>query len=259
MKNQQFKKADYIFVLSRYMMAILLSVIFTSELAAQSGKLTLSQKADSALVKAINIYDREIGRNSFLYTGRVYNDKYGNIKEHQYFAEDYWEQSEIVYDGHYFDSVYLMYDVYNDLLLLEHFNSKGMLSPITLHNPKISSFVIQGFSFVMLEKDTISGKPKGFYNELFQGDRISFYALRRKEITKSNEINSVQEEFIEKDKFYFLLDEVFYPIRKKGNILKVLADKKKEIKSFMRNNLLYYRQNPERVLVEVAQFYESLL
>lgn len=258
MKNQRLKYADYSLVLLRCMIAILLSAIFTSELAAQSGTLSRSQMADSALVKAINIYDREIGRNSFLYTGRVYNDKYGSIQGHQYFAEDYWEQCEIVYDGHYFDSVYLMYDIYNDLLLLEHFNSKGMLSPITLHNPKISSFLIQGFSFVMLEKDTISGKPKGFYNELFQGDRIALYALRKKEITKSNDINSVQEVFIEKDKFYFQLDDVFYSIRKKRSILKILADKKKEIKGFMRSNLLYFRQEPERVLVKVAQFYESL-
>jgi hypothetical protein len=258
MKNQKLKNADCSIMLLKYMMTISLSAIFTSELAAQSGTLARSQKADSALVEAINIYDREIGRNSFLYTGRVYNDKYGSIQGHQFFAEDYWEQCEIVYDGHYFDSVYLMYDIYNDLLLLEHFNSKGMLSPITLHNPKISSFVIQGYSFVMLEKDSISGKRKGFYNELFQGNRIALYALRRKEITKSNEINSVQEVFVEKDKFYLQLDEVFYPIRRKRNVLKVLDDKKKEIKSFMRNNLLYFRKNPERVLVEVAQFYESL-
>lgn len=252
------KKADYSFILLRYLMVIFLSAIFTSELAAQSGTLSRSQKADSALVKAINIYDREIGRNSFLYTGRVYDDKYGSIKGHQYFAEDYWDQSEIVYDGQFFDSVYLMYDIYNDLLLLEHFNSNGLLSPIKLYNPKISSFTIQGFRFVMLEKDTISGKPKGFYNELFQGERIALYALRKKEITTSNDINSIQEIFTEKDKFYFQLDEVFYPIRRKGTILKVLADKKKEIKSFMRSNLLYYRKNPEKVLVEVAQFYESL-
>jgi hypothetical protein len=258
MKNHQLKNADCSFVFFRYAMVILLSAYFTPELAAQTDPLTRSQKADSALVKAINMYDNEVGRNSFLYTGRVYHDKYGSIQGHQFFAEDYWEQSEIVYDGQYFDSVYLMYDIYNDLILLEHFNSNGLLSPIKLHNPKISSFTIQGYSFVKLEKDTISGKPNGFYNEIFLGDRIAFYVLRKKEISKSNDINSVQEIFTEKDKYYFKLGEVFYQIRKKGKILKVLADHKKEIKGFMKSNLLLYRQNPERVLTEVAQYYESL-
>jgi len=226
---------------------------------AQPHELTIDQKADSALVKAIGLYDHTIGRNSFLYTGRVYYDDYGGIRGHQFFMEDYWSEGEIVYDGQRFDSVFLMYDIYNDQLLLEHFNSGGMLSPIMLHNPKVGSFSIQGHFFIRIKEDTVTGMRESFYDELYTNDHLGIYVLRRKQVSKSNRINDFYEEFIERDRFYMKKGEVYHRIRRKKDILNILSERKKELRKYLRANLFLFRKNPENTLVAVAQYYESLI
>ena len=193
-----------------------------------------------------------------LYTGKVYLDIYGGVQGHQFFNEEYWELSEIVYDGHHFDSVYLMYDIYNNEVLLEHFSTEGTLAPIKLYNPKISSFKIQGHSFVMLQSDSLNRMPEGFYDQLFLGDNVGVYALRRKEIYKSTGSNTITENFIEKHKYYIRKGGIYYPIRSKGNITKALVDRKKEIKKYLNANRLYFKQNPENTLMMAATYYESL-
>jgi len=258
MENQQVITANCSNVLLKYILVFILCLSGFYDLFAQTNTLTKSQKADSALAQAIKLYDRTIGRNSFLYTGKVYVDKYGNIEGHQFFNEDYWELGEIVYEGQHFDSVYLMYDIYNDQLLLEHFNSSGSLAPIKLFNSKISSFKLQGHSFVKFEKDTISGLSDGFYDELFIGDQVEIHVMRKKEIYKSSGTNTVEEVFKERDKFYIKKDGVFYLIKSQRNISKALLDYKKEIKRFIRSNKLFYRQDKERTLVLVARYYEDL-
>ncbi len=241
------------------LLAALLVILTILNLTAQPQELTISQKADSALVKAIGLYDHTIGRNSFLYTGRVYYDDYGGIRGHQFFMEDYWSQGEIVYDGQHFDSVFLMYDIYNDQLLLEHFNSGGILSPIMLYNPKVSSFSIQDHFFIRIEEDTVTGMRESFYDELYTNDHLGIYALRRKQVSKSNRINDFYEEFIERDRFYLKKGDVYHRIRRKKDILNVLSDHKKELRKYLRSNLFLFRKNPENTLVAVAQYYESLV
>jgi hypothetical protein len=224
----------------------------------EAGSLSREQKADSSLTTAIKTYDLSIGRNSFLFTGRVYFDKYNSVKEHQFFVDDYWELGEVDYAGQHFDSIYLMYEIYSDLLLVEHFNSQGSLSPIELHSESISSFSLFGHKFVRLEPDTLENVKEGFYDVLFDGEQTRLYAFRRKEIVKANEGNSVVETFVQKDKYYLHKDGHYYRVRKKRSLLKVLEDHKKELKRFIKSNALFFSQNSENALVEVVQYYDSL-
>jgi len=258
MKHQLKQAANKKSVHSKRILMLLLCFIGFTDAMAQGDALSINQKVDSSLLEAIHMYDRTIGRNSFLYTGKVYVDQYSGVKGHQFFNEEYWEQSEIVYDGHHFDSVYLMYDIYNNEVLLEHFSSEGVLAPIKLYNPKISSFNIQGHTFVMLEQDSLNRIKEGFYDQLFLGDHIGVYVLRRKEIYKSTGTNIITENFIAKHKYYIKKNGIFYPVRSKGTIAKALLDRKKEIKRYLNANRLYYKEDPERTLMMAAKYYESL-
>ncbi len=238
--------------------SLMLLVLAFNAQSQQIASLSREQKADSSFSKAVKIYDREIGRNSFLFTGKVYFDKYNAVKEHPFFIDDYWELGSLVFEGQPFDSVYLMYEIYGDLLLGEYFNSQGALAPIKLHSESISSFSLFGHKFVRLEPDTLENIKEGFYDVLFDGNQTKLYSFRRKEIVKANEINSVAETFVEKDKYYIHKDGHYYQVRKKHSVLKVLEDRKKELKKFMRSNMLYFNQNPEAILVEVVRYYDSL-
>lgn len=258
MNNQQLASSINLFVFSKYLLMGFLSIFTLLDSSAQNDELTVAQKTDSALVKAIKLYDNTLGRNSFLYTGRVYYDDYGGIRGHQYFMEGYWSEGEIVYRGQYFDSIYLMYDIYNNQLLLEHFNSSGMLSPVMLHNPSVSSFSIQGHKFVRIEKDTTIDILESFYDQLYKNEKVGIYVLRRKQVSKSNSTSDFYEEFIDANRYYLEKDNVYYRIRKRKDILQVLEDRKKELKKYIKANLLLFRKEPEKTLVSIAKYYQNL-
>ena len=237
---------------------IIFWLILSSTVSAQQLEDRQDEIIEKAFVKAVSIYNTEIGRNSMVYTGSGYYGPYNGIRGHQYFIDDYWEQGSLIYDGHAFDSIFLKYDVYRDLLIIENFNSNGFLSPIQLYSPKVSSFDLMGYYFIRLEKDTISNIRAGFYNQMYKSKDMEVLVKRRKEIINSNEINSIREEFTIKDRYYIKKNGMFYRVKKKRSVLKVLEDQKKEIKRFIRKNNFRFKFRPDNQLVEVVKYYDSL-
>jgi hypothetical protein len=232
--------------------------ITTSISAVAQSDSAKALRMNAALEKAIWNYDQKIGRNSFLFTGRVYAADYGSVRNHQFFEEDYWEEGTIVYEEQQFDSIYMMFDIYNNEILLEHFNSDGYLAPIMLDKSKVSSFEIMGHLFVKLEKDTVSGLNAGFYDKLHTGNQLEVYVLRKKEISKSNTMNNLYEEFIENNKYYLKKDGIFHRIRRRKDIWNSLREQKKPLRRYLRKNALLFNQEPEITLVTAVTYYENL-
>jgi len=258
MQHQNYNKADNVYCQRISLLILLCIFLVTSKLYSQDSVISRDDKSQLALTRAIHTYDQYIGRNALVYTGSSYFDAYGNIQNHQFFVDDYWEFGSVIYDNYSYDSIFLMYDIYQDLLLIENFNSEGFLSPIKLYTPKVSYFQLHGFEFIRLEKDTISNIKEGFFNLMYNGDDLQVLVKRRKEIVNANEINSVREEFIEKDRYYIRKDGLYHQVRKRGSILKVLYDHKKEVKAFIRKNNFMFKISPETQMVEVVKYYDSL-
>lgn len=238
---------------------LILGLLFYSAAYAQQVEDSQDEIIQKALVRAISIYDAKIGKNSMVYAGSSYYGPYNGIKGHQFFNDDYWEQGSLIYEEHAFDDIFLKYDIYRDLLLIEFFNSNGHLSPIQLYSPKVSSFELMGYYFIWIDKDTISNLKAGFYNQMYKSKEIEVLVKRRKEIVKLSEINNVSEKFSIKDRYYIRKNKIYYKVRKKSSILKTLADRKKEIKSFIKKNNFRFKYEPDKQLVEVVEYYDSLL
>lgn len=244
---------------ARFFVTILLLGLFCIPTAsAQQTEFQKDDPVQKALALAIDEYDRQLGRNTMSYTGRSYYDPNGNIKGHQFFMDDYWESGNVTYDGNRYDSIFLKYDIYKDLLLIENFNSNGYLSPIILYSPKVSSFDLFGYSFKRFEEDSLSKLKTGYYNIMYEGNGMEVLIKRRKEITNSNEINTLLEMYSQKDKYYIKKDKAYHQVKKKKSILKVLVDHKKEMKSYIKRNNYRFKNNPDSQLVETVKYYNSL-
>jgi hypothetical protein len=221
-------------------------------------QLSKDEKVDFALMEAVKKYDSHLRRNTMVYTGRSYHDARPNVKGHQYFGEDYWEFGRIDYDNNVYDSIYLKYDIYKDLVLIENFNSSGFLSPITLFSKKVASFDLMGHHFVWIERDTSSNIKSSFYDQMYNQNGLEVLIRRKKEIVNSNEFNSLSEKYDQNDRYYIKKDSYTYQVRKKKSILKVLSDHKKEVKNFIKSNNLNFKINADNQIVEVVKYYDSL-
>ena len=213
---------------------------------------------DSALELAQTLYQNVQSRNSLVYTGRGYYDAYSDVKGHQFFYDDYWELGNVTFDENTYKDIFLRYDINKDLLMIENFNSNGFMSPIKLYSPKVKTFELHGFKFIRLERDTVAGIREGFYNLLYDSDSIQVLIKRRKEIVKSNEINSVQEEFIVRDRIYIRLGGNFHRVRKRNSILKIMIDRKKDVKRYIKQNQYDFKNDPEMQIVDIVKYYDSL-
>ena len=215
-------------------------------------------QAEKAFENAVNEYDSYLGKNSFLYTGSSYVGPYSGIIGHQFFFDDYWEQGNIIYDQSSFDSIYLKYDIYTDNLLIENFGLNGLPSHMKLYGPKVTYFLLHGYTFIRIENDTLSNMKDGFYNLLYDGISVQAVAKRRKEIVEAHEQNTIREIFVQKDKFYIKKGGKYNQVRNKKSILKVLEDRKKEVKSYIKSQGIYFKVDPDDKLIEVVRYYDSL-
>jgi len=241
-----------------YIIVFRLAICNISPANAQQNNIQKDDIVETALSHAISLYDKKMLRNTFVYAGKSYYDPHVGVKGHQFFKEDYWEQGRVNYNNSVYDSIYLKYDIYKDILIIENFNSDGFLSPITLFSPKVSSFDIMGYHFVRLKKDTISNLKEGFYNRMYQSVEVQVLIKRKKEIVQSGTSHSIHGMFTNKDKYYIKKGETYYQVRRKKSIIKVLTDHKKAVKNFIKKNKFYFRTDVDMQLVEVVKFYDSL-
>lgn len=256
----QFIRSNRLFRQARFFVTlVLLGLFFIPSASAQQSEIHKDDQVQKALAIAIDEYDRQLGRNTMTYTGRSYYDPNRSVNGHQFFVEDYWERGNVTYDGNKYDSIFLKYDIYKDLLLIENFNSDGFLSPIILFSPKVTSFELFGYSFKRIEKDTISNLKEGYYNIMYEENDMGVLIKRRKEITDVNATNTIVEEYSQKDKYYIKKDMTYHQVKKKNSILKVLVDHKKEMKSFIKLKNYRFINHPDLQIVEIVKYYNSLL
>jgi len=213
---------------------------------------------NNALSEVASLYDRTMKQNSFIYNGRIYRDNFDAIRGHQYFKEESWVNSKMIFEGESFDSVFIMYDIYNDLVLLENYNEKGRLAPIILNSRDITVFYLHDHTFIYLQEDTVLNMPEGIYDELYSESSIYLFAKRSKEIIKTTKWNDLLEDFVENDEYYLKKDGLYHRIKNMKSFLKVFKDRKKRLKIYIRKNNLNYLESFEEALIKIIAYNETL-
>lgn len=241
-------------------LSFLLAIIPSYILAQDNMDDTNSSSSVIAYENALNSYEKAIGRNSMIYTGPNYRYVHTGIAGHPYFIDNYWESGTISYEGQCYDSIEIKYDIIRDLLIVKHLGMDGYLVPLELYSPKVEEFNLLGHHFLYIKEDILSDFNSGFYDLLYDGDTVEVLAKRIKKETKGqNSISKLEKRYVQKDKYYLKYKSKYYPVKGKKSYLKVLSDKKSELKTFIRNNKSRFRNEYEKQLVEVVRYYNSIL
>jgi hypothetical protein len=222
---------------------------------------TFGQVTDSAfrpppLQYALSLYQKAIGDESHLYNGTQYvnYDKYF-IAGHQFYRTDEASAGGIFYDGAWYTEVPMLYDIVLDKIVLEHPNSEFLFS---LVNEKVKYFTFQEHTFIRLEKDSLTGTPlkAGFYDLLHDG-KIQFLAKRSKNVQEQATHEGMKGHFDQVIKYYIRKENIYYPVKDKRSVLKVLPDKKKELQQYAREQKLKFGKNREKAILQLTQYYDK--
>ena len=214
---------------------------------------------NQAFTSAVNLYNDAIHNHTKIYTGKYHKDHYQGVTGHPYFDEILWETGSVVYDNQRYDSIEIKYDIYSDLLLIKYIDQQGYIRSIQLYREKVSAFQIKDHHFVNIREDSLLDYISGYYDLLVPGDRASVLAKRRKEVNETNTLNSLEYRFVINDILYIRIDENFYEVKNRKSMLKILSDRKSELKSFMKLNKKRFKKDHEKKLVEVIKYYNTIV
>jgi len=204
------------------------------------------------IVKAGDIYNPFIEKQSRIYNGVEHLGYSYKIKGHAYFLQRELSTGTIVYDGLEFANVPMLYDLLKGQVVVQHFDG---FSKIGLISSKVQSFSLLNHHFVRL--DSIPGTPitGGFYDELYTGN--TKVLVKRGKFIEETIKEELEQEFIEINPVFIHKKDSYYAIRSYKTLLTVLKDKAPQVKQYLRKNKIKFRKDPENTILKAAEFYDS--
>jgi hypothetical protein len=220
--------------------------------------------ADAELAASVEALQQQYARTFVghpqLINGPEYGDytlQYHQRLGHQFFLAPAMQPGTVHYNGHYFNNLRLSYDVVFDQVVL-----RQPTSPLTLRliNEKVRSFSIGDHRFVRLIADSSAGDVirTGYYEVLAEG-RAQVLAKRAKRMAPQVTGRFIDVEFTPVDRLLLQKGGTYYAIGKKGAVLRLLADRSKEVQRYVQDQKLRFNKRRfEASVVQLARYYNSL-
>lgn len=161
---------------------------------------------------------------SNLYTGFEISPVQIQGDQHPYFFTEDWNLGDLTYDGSSYVQVPLRYDLFRQRLVTEY---PANSTPMELIMEKVNEFKIEGAIFQIRSG---KGLPQpGFYQILYPGS-TEFIAFRRKNYEKRIIAGELFHQYDETNDYYLLHNGKYFKITSKRDFLRVLSDKKKDLR-----------------------------
>lgn len=199
---------------------------------------------------------RQIEPEKLLYNGPEYRFHPNSIRGNAYFNDNNaWDTGTVVYDSIYYENAHLMYDIYTGEVAVLLPNNYSMA---TLQNRRLSAFSIGKHRFINFRTSQDKIIKPGIYEQLFAG-KVWALGKYEKTLQSSSSTSGPPEQFFRENKeFYILKDGKYYNAGSEGAALNAFADKKKELKQFIKARQIRFRKNPEQALAMIAAEYDRL-
>lgn len=202
-----------------------------------------------------NYYQNEIGDRSLLYLGKEYAPYRSGVQGTQFFLSPQMQNGTILYDNVLFENVPFLFDLVRHDVVINRFEDNTRIKLIT---EKIGYFIIAGHRFENLKfrGETSEESGSDFFDIVFHGKTdVLVNRIKKIEMTLSPED---PPKFTERDKFFIRNHDNIYAIDDIKSVLKALADRKDQVKLFIRKNKLKFKSDTEEEIVKIAAYYESL-
>lgn len=190
-----------------------------------------------------------------LYNGRAWRNLYSRVQGDQFlFVKDFL-QGTVTIDNRLFKGMPIKYDVYNDEIIT--ITDLGII--LQLNKELVDRFSLNygnlTYQFQRIDPDSLNNLS-GYVNVLYNGG-VSLFVKYRKEILllavdhKFDLFNQFQKIYLRKDGKIFLVSG-------RRDFLKILEDKKEQVKSFIKSNRITISKKEPGSFVMAIEYYDSL-
>jgi len=199
---------------------------------------------------------KNIGANSYLYTGVAYERYWNRVKGHPFFMTDQFQNGKLYYNGTLYQDVPLLYDMLRDEVVSKTFSKNTNL---VLVSGKIRYFTIGNHSFVRVVQDSSNNTfvNTGFYEKLYQGN-ASVLVKREYKIERSLKADEDTSKFTEYDHYYIEKEGTFHAIVNENDLQSLFKDQKTEIRKFLNRRDMRFKKDLAKTIVQMVVFYTGL-
>jgi hypothetical protein len=213
------------------------------------------QDETPSFTNAKELFQNELKADSHLYTGKAFISYPVNIKGHPFFETDQMQSGEIFYDGTLYENVLLLFDIVNQQVIINRYNSEER---IQLLNEKLRYFTFDGKRFENIF--SVEGKDENVKSTIYEimvDGRASLLVKRVKKI-KSGLKAEDPTSFVVEDEFYIRKEKNLYAIDGRESVLEAFSDKKDLIKTFIRKSKFRFKKKKEKELIATVEYYSGL-
>ena len=75
---------------------------------------------------------------------------------------------------------------------------------------------------------------------------------------KKIEVRVITVTYEERNRYFILRDGEFFPVRSKGSVLKILDNRRQELKRFLKREKIIFSDNRELALKRLAEHYDNV-
>ena len=181
---------------------------------------------------AVSLYQQSMAGSQHLYNGSEFIP-YRSVKdEHPYFLHDALIKGSIKYDGLWYTSVPMRFDIERNALIIEYYYNTFLLE---LAVPKIEEFIIEDKRFVNIKPESYSGLSPGFYEVLYIG-KSSLFRLWIKTLHETIVDNEIKRSYKVSEEYYVVMKGIAHKVSGMRGLSGLMEDKKKDIKVFLKTN-----------------------
>lgn len=245
-------------IITRALMGLLLVTLitFTGNAQQNISPDSLVQKTAAQNLEAY--FNKAVKQQSKLFNGAFYEFYLPRITGSAYFKDSQeFTKGSVVYDGFLYEDVPLLYDLYRDVLVSVFYEGNFKFNLIS---EKVTEFKIDNHHFVYLDKGLDSTKSvgrTGFYDLLHKG-RIKIYSKRTRLLQEATDARYARQFFVPKNFYYVEKDKTLYSFSSLGSFLSLFKKERSEMRKYLKKNEIRYKDNPERAMVLLANYYDTL-
>ena len=200
-------------------------------------------------------FDSIIGvESSGIINGRIYQPKYIDAQLHPFWQGRAWKKSNLHYQGQFYHEVEVLYDAYQDQLIYNYKDQRGLSLWMLLYPEEIKSFTLGEAKFERITPDNPQGLAEGFYEVVFKSNQIKLLAKRIKEKYIDNQTIL----FRERSRYYLLTSNKFRLIDSKKDFTSIFATNNTQVKSFIKKNKLKINSRNEDDLIRLTEYCDRL-
>lgn len=208
-----------------------------------------------AIANADNCYNSQAGAGAAFYNGLQYSSYIPKTNGHPFFIADSLMNSSIMYQDVLYKNIKIKYDLEQSRLALYDFNNTFLFCP---GEEKISYFSIEGHFFenIHLPQFNKTGPAHGFFEKIFSGSNVQVYLKWEKQLFQPVKAEDTLAFYKEYQTWYISKQGLLHEVNGKRGLLKILEDKKQQLKAFIANNKL--GTTGSDALKRIVTYYESL-